>query len=83
MMAEDSSQPLIQLETFTVRGSYSELGRAYGAQFRSKIRSFIEMRLSAAEDYFQDWGRGSVDELLSVGAQCWSIASDFHPADAR
>ena len=62
MMTKDSFQPLIQLETFTVRGSYSELGRAYGNQFRSKTLSFIEMRLSAAEQYFQDWGRGSVDE---------------------
>ena len=83
MMTKDSSQSLIQLETFTVRGSYSELGRAYGNQFRSKTLSFIEMRLSAAEQYFRDWGRGSVDELLSVGAQCWSLARDFHPEAAR
>ncbi len=77
------SNELLKLELLTVKGSYSEMGKAYGEHFRSKIRSFIDMRLSSAERYFADWGRGSVDELLARGAECWQQAVDFDPSAAR
>ena len=79
----NEQEELLQLETFTVRGNFSELGRAYGDRFKDKILRFVEMRLSSAEKYFKEWGRGSVDQLLDVGAQSWQIAQDFHPEGAR
>ena len=79
----DQSQSLLNLETYTVTGSPSEMGRAYGKKFKSKILSFIDMRLNSAERYFQDWERGSVDELLARGADCWAQALKFDPEAAR
>ena len=78
-----SSDQTLPLELFSVRGSYDQMGHAYGEQYRTKIRDFIEMRLASAERYFQDWGRGNVDDLLRVGVQCWSLARNFHPEAAR
>jgi isopenicillin-N N-acyltransferase-like protein len=78
-----TASPLLELETFTVRGDYHQMGCAYGARFKPQILRFVEMRLASAETYFADWGRGSVDQLLSVGAQCWEAAKSFHPEGAR
>ena len=85
MMTDDveCTPELLELESLTVRGTYTEMGKSYGDHYSAKIRSFIDMRLSAAEVYFSDWGRGSIDELLKVGAQCWILACEFHPEAAR
>ncbi len=79
---ENMSQ-LLSLESLTVKGSFEEMGRAYGQHYQTKIKQFIEMRLSSAEGYFKTWGRGSVDELLAKGAQCWTQALSFDPMAAR
>lgn len=78
----DPSETSYQLETLTVCGSYEEMGKQYGAHYRSKIKHFVDMRFSSAERYFADWGRGSVDELKEKGAACWTQAQIFHPQGA-
>jgi len=84
MTTTTSDSPnLLPLETLTVRGTHSQMGDAYGQHFKPKIKSFVEMRLSSAEKYFKDWQRGSVDELLQRGAECWAMALEFDPASAR
>jgi isopenicillin-N N-acyltransferase-like protein len=72
-------EPRYELETFTVRGGYEEMGRQYGAHYKEKIRRFVDMRFASAEKYFKDWGRGSVDELKEKGAACWQRSEAFHP----
>jgi isopenicillin-N N-acyltransferase like protein len=68
------------LEQLTLRGSYRDIGLQYGYHFKAKIQKFVEMRLAAAEEYFKEWNRGSIDELLSIGASCWLAAQNFDPA---
>lgn len=75
--------PLLELDTLKVSGDFHQMGHAYGSHYKTLIRRFVEMRLASAESYFGDWGRGSVDQLLSVGAECWAAAQSFHPEGAR
>lgn len=78
-----NNSALLKLDSLTVSGSPTEMGRAYGLHYKGLINRFVDMRLSSAEQYFADWGRGSVDQLLERGAECWRIALDFDPSAAR
>ena len=79
----ESVGELLTLDCLEVKGSFEEMGKAYGLHYKTKINQFIETRLNAAARYFKDWGRGSVDQLLSKGAQCWERAIVFDPMAAR
>ena len=79
----ESVSELLSLESLEVRGSFEEMGKSYGTHYKTKINQFIEMRLNAAKVYFGNWGRGTVDELLAAGAQCWERALVFDPKAAR
>ena len=54
-MQSDSSAKL-QLETFDVRGSASEMGEGQGEALRERIQRFVDMRFDAMRGYFAERG---------------------------
>ena len=79
MLTSDPSSSSSTLPTLTVKGTSREMGRQYGEHFRDLIQRFVDMRFASAQIYFQNWGRGDVDQLKEMGRHCFEFAHSFHP----
>ena len=59
----------LALTTISVSGTPAQLGHGQGEAMRHLIDGFVQMRLDAAQGFFDELGRGSLSELLCVGRQ--------------
>ncbi len=76
---------MIKLKTYSFRGTPEQIGHAHGEELRSRIQSFVQIRLDAAATYFKDEGLSDpslIDDLRKTGDTCYQIFSQWDPVGA-